>query len=102
MRVSLLITHSHHSFDLSIAYFFSGPLCFNQFAVFCIGSGGFGGKSHSNELKPLAAAPRRAPDVVEVEKTGDSQAALYRLCVDLNPLHIDPGFAAMGGLLATC
>ena len=74
-----------------------GPLCFNQFAVFCIGSGGFGGKTHSNELKSLIAAPSRIPDAVEVEKTGNSQAALYRLCGDLNPLHIDPSFATMGG-----
>ncbi|CAB4035610.1 peroxisomal multifunctional enzyme type 2-like [Paramuricea clavata] len=74
-----------------------GPVCFSQFAIFCVGSGGFGGKTHSNELKPLAATPSRAPDVVEVEKTGNSQAALYRLAGDLNPLHIDPSFAAMGG-----
>ena len=82
-------------------HFAPGPLCFNQFAIFCIGSGGFGGKTHSNELKPLVAAPSRVPDVVEIEKTGNSQAALYRLCGDFNPLHIDPSFAAMGGLFDT-
>lgn len=76
----------------------SGPVCFSQFVVFCMGSGGFGGKTRSNELKPLVPTPSRAPDIVEVEKTGTSQAALYRLAGDLNPLHIDPSFAAMGGL----
>ena len=65
-----------------------------------MGSGGFGGKTHSNELKPLVPTPSRAPDAVEVEKTGKSQAALYRLVGDLNPLHIDPSFAAMGGWLS--
>lgn len=74
-----------------------GPVCFNQFVVFAIGSGGFGGKQHSEHLKPLAATPTRAPDAIEVEKTTTSQAALYRLSADLNPLHIDPSFAAMGG-----
>ena len=30
------------------------------------------------------------------EKTSPSQAVLYRLCNDRNPLHIDPQMASMG------
>ena len=67
--------------------------------TFCIGAGGFGGKSHSNEIKPIVKPPNRPPDVVEIEKTDESQAALYRLSGDLNPLHIDPNFAQMGGMI---
>ena len=42
-------------------------------------------------------APKRKPDAVVEEKTTLEQAALYRLSGDLNPLHIDPAFASIGG-----
>nr|XP_061804407.1 peroxisomal multifunctional enzyme type 2-like isoform X1 [Nerophis lumbriciformis]XP_061804408.1 peroxisomal multifunctional enzyme type 2-like isoform X1 [Nerophis lumbriciformis] len=72
-------------------------LCFNQFSVFVVGAGGFGGKRTSEKAKPLLPPPQRAPDAVLVDSTTNDQAALYRLSGDWNPLHIDPSFAAMGG-----
>lgn len=79
----------------------SGEVVFyNEFTSFVRGSGGFGG---NKDRKPAGEAtatnepPNRAPDVVVTEKTGEDQAALYRLSGDTNPLHLDPDFAAMGG-----
>ncbi|XP_061755511.1 peroxisomal multifunctional enzyme type 2 [Nerophis ophidion] len=75
-------------------------ICFNQFSVFVVGAGGFGGKRTSEKAKALVLPPQRAPDAVLVDSTTRDQAALYRLSGDWNPLHIDPGFAAMGGFKA--
>jgi len=72
----------------------------NQGTVFIRGSGGFGGKKKGNDRGPasaLNAPPKRKPDAVMEEKTSPSQAALYRLSGDYNPLHILPEFAAIGG-----
>nr|CAB3254232.1 peroxisomal multifunctional enzyme type 2 [Phallusia mammillata] len=70
---------------------------FNQFVTFVVGAGGFRGNRSSDEMKAVASPPKRAPDAVIEQKTNIDQAALYRLSGDHNPLHIDPGFAAMGG-----
>uniref|UniRef100_A0A8C2Z8P9 Peroxisomal multifunctional enzyme type 2 n=1 Tax=Cyclopterus lumpus TaxID=8103 RepID=A0A8C2Z8P9_CYCLU len=77
-------------------------ICFNQFSVFVVGAGGFGGSRTSDKAKVRAALPppKRAPDVVMIDSTTRDQAALYRLSGDWNPLHIDPSFAAMGGFQA--
>ena len=66
----------------------------NTSGVFIRGAGGFGG-----ERGPEAGnqAPERAPDKTVSDTTLDIQAAIYRLSGDRNPLHIDPGFAAMAG-----
>ncbi|KAM4709796.1 peroxisomal multifunctional enzyme type 2 isoform 2-T2 [Discoglossus pictus] len=72
-------------------------LCYNQFSVFVVGAGGFGGKRSSTKAKATANPPNRPPDVVMSDVTTADQAALYRLSGDWNPLHIDPSFAALGG-----
>ncbi|XP_053726935.1 peroxisomal multifunctional enzyme type 2 isoform X1 [Synchiropus splendidus] len=72
-------------------------ICYNQWTVFVVGAGGFGGKRTSDKAKPPLPPPKRAPDAVVIDSTTRDQAALYRLSGDWNPLHIDPSFAAMGG-----
>ena len=67
----------------------SGDLvCVNQNSIFVVGDGGFGG-------------PRDSEHTIQAAKTGDDQAALYRMSGDLNPLHINPDFAAFGGFSTT-
>ncbi|KAG7237539.1 hypothetical protein INR49_032156 [Caranx melampygus] len=75
-------------------------VCFNQFSVFVVGAGGFGGRRTSEKAKAPLPPPQRAPDAVMIDSTTRDQAALYRLSGDWNPLHIDPSFAAMGGFKA--
>ncbi|KAM6289747.1 peroxisomal multifunctional enzyme type 2 [Aegotheles albertisi] len=72
-------------------------VCYNQFSVFCVGAGGFGGKRTSEKAKVTVNPPKRPPDVVVSDVTTADQAALYRLSGDWNPLHVDPSFAALGG-----
>ncbi|KAL7641340.1 UNVERIFIED_CONTAM: hypothetical protein RMT77_008479 [Armadillidium vulgare] len=69
----------------------------SQWSVFVVGDGGFNGPRNSSNVVPLASPPDRKPDVVSTFKTSVDQPALYRLCGDRNPLHIDPSFAALGG-----
>ncbi|KAF9069232.1 hydroxysteroid dehydrogenase [Rhodocollybia butyracea] len=79
----------------------SGQLVFeNQSTVYIRGSGGFGGRRTGTDRGPATAPndpPQRAPDAISEERTHSSQAALYRLSGDMNPLHILPEFAAIGG-----
>ncbi|XP_028727647.1 peroxisomal multifunctional enzyme type 2 [Peromyscus leucopus] len=72
-------------------------ICYNQFSIFVVGSGGFGGKRTSEKLKAAVAVPNRPPDAVLRDPTSLNQAALYRLSGDWNPLHIDPNFASIAG-----
>lgn len=66
----------------------------SRISIFVKGEGGFGGSRG-----PSTVVPKRdgAPDVSLTATTFPQQALLYRLCGDLNPLHVDPDFAAMAG-----
>lgn len=63
-------------------------------SMFIRGLGGFGGERGpgSDTNQP----PDRAPDAVHEEATVTTQALLYRLSGDINPLHADPQMAALG------
>jgi acyl dehydratase len=62
-------------------------------AMFIRGLGNFGGERGKNESLEM---PNRAPDVIHEEKTLTTQALLYRLSGDINPLHADPDMAKIG------
>jgi len=65
-------------------------------SIFLRGNGGFGGKAEG-QPKPHPIPEGRAPDLSADMVTRPEQAVIYRLSGDLNPLHIDPKFAAGGG-----
>ncbi|CAG8706651.1 27283_t:CDS:2 [Dentiscutata erythropus] len=72
----------------------------NESTLFIRGIGGFGGKKTGEDRGAATAPnkpPNRPPDATVQEKTLESQAGLYRLSGDYNPLHIDPNMSAMGG-----
>ncbi|HEY2511861.1 MAG TPA: SDR family NAD(P)-dependent oxidoreductase [Polyangiaceae bacterium] len=70
-------------------------LIYNEITTFVRGAGGWGGdRGPSTDIN---LPPDRAPDAVVSEKTSDSQALLYRLSGDWNPLHADPAFASNFG-----
>jgi 3-hydroxyacyl-CoA dehydrogenase/3a,7a,12a-trihydroxy-5b-cholest-24-enoyl-CoA hydratase len=70
-------------------------LFYNELSTFVRGAGGWGGdRGPSAEVN---VAPDRKPDAVVEEKISASQALLYRLSGDINPLHVDPSFALAFG-----
>ena len=74
----------------------NGPICTTTATMFIRGAGGFGGeRGPSTEGKN--APPDRAPDHTVSDFILPQQGALYRLSGDINPIHIDPAFAQMGG-----
>jgi acyl dehydratase len=71
------------------------PLFTNRARIFIRGEGGFGGDSGPSTAEPI---PERDPDYVVESTTMPQQALLYRMASgDKNPLHVDPGFAALAG-----
>ncbi|MEU3228124.1 MaoC/PaaZ C-terminal domain-containing protein [Streptomyces sp. NPDC006976] len=71
-----------------------GPLWTNDSEIFVRGEGGFGGERGPSGR---TARPATAPDQVAERPVRPDQALLYRLSGDWNPLHADPGFAALAG-----
>lgn len=70
------------------------PLWTTQMQIWARGEGGFGGEAGP---ETPWAQPDRDPDHRLETATDADQALLYRLNGDLNPLHIDPEFAAAVG-----
>ncbi|MFL5172119.1 MAG: SDR family NAD(P)-dependent oxidoreductase [Microvirga sp.] len=67
----------------------------NEVTTFVRGAGGWGGERGPSA--DVNVPPDRAPDKVVEDRTSESQALLYRLSGDWNPLHADPGFAKAFG-----
>ncbi|CAA7042547.1 unnamed protein product [Microthlaspi erraticum] len=79
-------------------------LCINRTTAFLRGAGGFSNSPQpfsyknypSNQGLPVKI-PQTQPSTVCEEQTQPSQALLYRLSGDYNPLHSDPEFAKHAG-----
>ncbi len=71
-------------------------LVVNRFSAVIRGAGGFGGERGPGGDGDNAP-PDREPDAVIKQSINASQALLYRLSGDWNPLHADPGMAKMFG-----
>src|SRR5256886_1700103 len=71
------------------------PLVTSRSSAFIRGEGGFGGERGTDA--PWER-PDREPDHRVVQPTRPEQALIYRLSGDRNPLHVDPKFAARGGV----
>ncbi len=72
-------------------------ICSTAWGIFFRGEGGFGGEPPPKDEKSIAIPKERAPDFRVEEATTAEQALLYRLSGDMNPLHVDPEFAAVVG-----
>ncbi|XP_004253134.1 enoyl-CoA hydratase 2, peroxisomal [Solanum lycopersicum] len=79
-------------------------LCMNRLSIYLRGAGGFSKSSqpysystNRNNQSAFPKIPKSQPFAVYEECTHASQALLYRLSGDYNPLHSDPKFAEGAG-----
>lgn len=70
-------------------------VCDTEWQIFYRGDGGFGGSRGPDA--PSYDPPDREPDEVQAMPTASTQALLYRLNGDLNPIHSDPAIATKAG-----
>ncbi|NUS73395.1 MAG: 3-alpha,7-alpha,12-alpha-trihydroxy-5-beta-cholest-24-enoyl-CoA hydratase [Corynebacteriales bacterium] len=68
--------------------------------MFARGEGGFGGSRGPSLAEQHIAPPEREADAVLDLPILPQQAALYRLCGENNPVHIDPAYARRAGFRA--
>ncbi len=87
MATALFIVHAH---DESGERIFRGEV-----GLVLLKDGGFGGPRPPRNERVVA--PERPPDFETRELVPDTQALLYRLNGDYNPLHADPDFASKVG-----
>jgi acyl dehydratase len=71
------------------------PLYTTTMSAFIRGEGGWGGDRGPSG--PQNVPPDRVPDHSVTYVTSPTQALVYRLSGDRNPLHTDPSFAKLGG-----
>lgn len=79
-------------------------LCMNRSTIYLRGAGGFSNSSRpysyanypANQVSRISI-PNSAPSAVYEDQTQQSQALLYRLSGDYNPLHSDPMIAQVAG-----
>lgn len=71
------------------------PISTQTLTIFARADGGFGGPERP--MLPSHPLPDRAPDIVQDIAVSPRAALLYRLCGDVNPLHIDPAVAKKAG-----
>ncbi|GMH04652.1 hypothetical protein Nepgr_006492 [Nepenthes gracilis] len=80
------------------------PMCMNRTTLYLKGAGGFSrthdlysySKGPTNQI-PTVRIPQSQPFAVFEDCTQPSQALLYRLSGDYNPLHSDPAVAKIAG-----
>jgi len=78
----------------------SGTCLFEtSWSIFCRGQGGFGGERGQSAPLPDPVA-ESAPVIDTSLPTLESQALIYRLSGDHNPLHVDPALATKVGFRA--
>eukprot|EP00008_Paramoeba_atlantica_P010119 CAMPEP_0201487684 /NCGR_PEP_ID=MMETSP0151_2-20130828/15141_1 /ASSEMBLY_ACC=CAM_ASM_000257 /TAXON_ID=200890 /ORGANISM="Paramoeba atlantica, Strain 621/1 / CCAP 1560/9" /LENGTH=300 /DNA_ID=CAMNT_0047872807 /DNA_START=73 /DNA_END=972 /DNA_ORIENTATION=+ len=63
--------------------------------TFVVGAKNFKGAGETNSQS--IPVPKRSPDAEVEMKTSETQAQVYRLSGDYNPLHVDPQMAQMNG-----